>query len=449
MNDLKDYKRDGDVAYGHTSVGVFTFNIGATDTTSTTKLSGVDLEKEPLQVQQYRIIPFGDNNDLPVELAKLLSDNNLTPGILNKKANLLWGQGPAIYEERYENGKRVKYYDVDTQIENWLDDWDYLTYLQKAVVEFRHINGHFTKYFQNQGPKIGRKAFIAELVHVSSLRSRLEWPDYNGNIRRIITGDFHLASITNLKAYPVFDLRDPFKNPLAMNYSNMYSFAMENDYSMPDFWGTRSWIQLSSSLASLLMSFNSNSAAIKYHITSPAIYWEQKREALQEDCIRRGITYKESMLDAIKDETFKTFTAALSNVKNVGKFITTEEIFDDQSNTYVGWKIEVLDQKVKDYIDAQINIAKRAALETTTGLGLHPALSNISTDGNLPSGSEQLYAFKLYLQTDTDIPESIVCRDINNAIKANFPKSKKKIGFYHDVVITEESTSSKDRIKNN
>jgi hypothetical protein len=444
----KEFKREGDVGYVNTNIGVFTFSIGATDTTTTTKLSGIDLEKDPLQVGNFKVIPYGENNDLPSELAKLLSENNLTPKIINKQAMLLWGQGPGIYEERFENGKRVRYWDQDPQIEAWLDDWDYLTYLHKAVVEFRHVNGHFSTYQRNLGSRIGRKSFIAALNHVSSLNARLEWPDYSGNTRRIIKGDFVRNETKGMRAYPVFDRYDPFKYPLSMNYSSTYSFAMDNDYSMPDFWGTRSWIQLSSSLASLLQSFNTNSAAIKYHIKSPALYWAQKEEQLRENCRIKNKEYKDSMLNELKDETFKKFAEALSNIKNVGKFLTSETIYDEVGGEYVGWEVDVLDQKVKDYIDAQINIAKRAALETTTGLGLHPALSNISTDGNLPSGSEQLYAFKLYLQTDIDLPEMIVCRDINNAIKANFPNKKKKIGFYHDVVITEESTSSKDRIKN-
>jgi len=159
----------------------------------------------------------------------------------------------------------------------------------------------------------------------------------------------------------------------------------------------------------LLMSYNKNSASIKYHIKSPAAYWEQQKERLEKNCELKGIEYKDKMLDELKDETFAKFAEGLTGIKNVGKFITSETIYDELGEEYVGWEVETLDQKVKDYIDAQINIAKRAQLETTAGLGLHPALSNISSDGKRPSGSERLYAFKLYLATGVDIPESIVC----------------------------------------
>jgi hypothetical protein len=209
------------------------------------------------------------------------------------------------------------------------------------------------------------------------------------------------------------------------------------------------WIKLGSTLAKLLTSFNANSAAIKYHIRVPRAYWTGLQDELIEKCEKDGIPYDDKMLLKAKDEKFAAFAATLTSVSNVGKFITTDDFFDDEANEYVGWKVDVLDQKIKDFIDAQLNISKRAALEVTAGLGLHPALSNISYEGNLPSGSEQLYAFKLFLLTGVDIPESIVCRDINNAIQANFPGTEYRIGFYHDVVITEEKTKPKDRIKNN
>ena len=107
-----------------------------------------------------------------------------------------------------------------------------------------------------------------------------------------------------------------------------------------------------------------------------------------------------------------------------------------------------MDQKVADFIDAQIGISNQSLFMITSGLGMHPALSNLSKDGNLPSGSEQLYAFKLYLATGIDIPEGIVMKDINMAIRANFPGTDLRLGFYHDIVMTEEKTNPKDRLKN-
>jgi hypothetical protein len=112
------------------------------------------------------------------------------------------------------------------------------------------------------------------------------------------------------------------------------------------------------------------------------------------------------------------------------------------------WEIIPIDQKVKDFIDSQISIANKADSATTSGLGLHPALSNIMVDGKLASGSEQLYALKLYLATEIDIPELIITKAVNAAIAANWPGKGLKLGFYHDIVKTEDSVTSSERVKN-
>ncbi len=403
----------------------------------------------PYRIGEFQIVPHGEQNKLPEEIRLMLDENNLTPEILNKQAQLLWGQGPALYKIVFDGGIRKKYFENNAQIEAWLRSWDFEDYLLKAIVEFRHMNGHYSRYFRNRAPRIGGPGRIEYLEHVSCIYSRLEWPDDDGNIQAVITGDYDQPWKYGLARYPMFNRLDPFSLPVSMAYSNMYSFALPRDYSRSSFYGSMNWIKLGSTLAKLLTSFNANSAAIKYHIRVPRAYWQKLQDELIDSCERQAIAYDDKMLQKAKDEKFAAFAATLTNVSNVGKFITTDDFFDDEANEYVGWKVDVLDQKIKDFIDAQLNISKRAALEVTAGLGLHPALSNISYEGNLPSGSEQLYAFKLFLLTGVDIPESIVCKDINNAIQANFPGTEYRIGFYHDVVITEEKTAPKDRIKNN
>jgi len=289
---------------------------------------------------------------------------------------------------------------------------------------------------------------IAKLEHISCLKSRLEWPDDNNIIQHIIVGDFVQPWKYGLNGFPVFNIQDPFAQPVSMRYSNMYSFAVVNDYSRSPFHGTIGWIRLASSIAKLLSNFNSNSAAIKYHIKVPELYWAKAQDELKLKCEKEAVPYVDKLLLDFKKKKFQEFADILRGVENVGKFITTEKFFDEVANVYTGWEVEVLDQKVKDFIDGQVNIARQASLEVTSGIGLHPALSNISFDGNLPSGSEQLYAFKLYLLTGTAIPESIVCKDINNAIAVNWPGKKVKMGFYHDAVITESQTAPADRVKN-
>jgi len=180
----------------------------------------------PVRIGEYEIIPYGSENNLPSELREILDENHITPEALNKQYQLLWGHRPALYETKYENGKRIKYWIEDKEIQRWLESWDYEQYLLKTTIEFRHINGHFTKYFRNRAGRIGRGGMIAKLEHVSSMDSRLEWN--NGDpVQNIIVGDFASYGANNgIKRYQVFYKKKPFRNPVSMSYSNLYSFIV-------------------------------------------------------------------------------------------------------------------------------------------------------------------------------------------------------------------------------
>ncbi len=441
---MKIFKQ-GDLSAIETDIGLIVAQ--TTSEISRSPFSGTQtlFSSQPYNIAGFLIHPMGDNNTLPAELRKILDDNHITSELINKQTQLLWGQGPELYEIKLVGGKRIKHFVDVPEIRSWLNSWNYVDYLLKATVDFRTTNGHFTKYFRNRLPRINGKGAITHLEHVSNLNARFEFHEKSPT--SIIVGNFENPFSQGLTRYPIFYRNQPFANPVTMNYSNLYTFAMDL-YSLPSWYGIISWIKLGSTLPTLLMNYNINSAAIRYHIESPAIYWEQKNEQLKKNCELKNIPYTSDLLEELKDEIYLKFADGLVGIEKAGKMITSETIFDEFARQYIGWKITTIDQKVKDYIDAQLLIAKRSDFAVTAGIGLHPALSNMSADGNLPSGSEQLYAFKLYLKTGVDIPEYIVCKDINNAIAANFPERNVKIGFYHDLLLTEEQTTPANRLRN-
>lgn len=442
--------RQGDFGAIDTGVGVFSVEISAADRTTITGTQPyfTGTGATPMIIQGHEIVPHGEQNNLPEELRQILDDNHIIPELLNKHLNLLWRQGPEQYKIEFKDGKRVKTWVSDPDVKEFLDSWDYVEYLEKAAIEYLASRGHFSKYFRNRAPRIGGEGKITRLENVSNLKSRLSWPDSRDNINNIYTGNFQQPWKAGLREYPIFNHRKPFEHPVSMRYSNLYSYALVNDYSRPSFYGLFNWIKLGSSLPKLLMNFNANAASVRYHIETPALYWSLKAEQLKKNCELQNIEYKDSMLEDLKDETFLKFAEGLIGIEKAGKMITSETIWDAEGSTYVGWKVTPIDQKVKNFISAQLEIAKRADFEITAGIGLHPALSNMSADGNLPSGSEQLYALKLHQSVGVDITERIVCKDLNNTLASNFPNKNIYVGFYTDTILTEENTNPDDRIKN-
>jgi hypothetical protein len=280
--------------------------------------------------------------------------------------------------------------------------------------------------------------------------ARLGWADSLRleDVPAIYTGDFeHNCFRTGIQEFPVFDVSNPFKYAISMSYHNSYSFG-RNFYAMPSYYGTLRWIMRSSDIPEIIKYLTDNGISVAYHVHSPAQYWDEKRNFLTQKFPSYTADKIDKMLEEVKSEVFKKMSEVLSGKKNAGKFITTVDFVDPISNQVMSWKVEAIDQKIKDFISSQLEISKEATSATTSGLGLHPSLSNIVVGGQLSSGGQMLYALKLYLASDTSIAEEVIFENINQAIAANFPNTKYKLGFYHSIVKTEDAVSPDNRVKN-
>ena len=208
------------------------------------------------------------------------------------------------------------------------------------------------------------------------------------------------------------------------------------------------WIIRGSEIPSIFKYVTDNSINLAYHIHSPASYWEERRRILRiihEDWTEARV---EEEIAALTQKILKSMTEALSGKTNAGKMFHSIDVPDDTGEVR-SWKVEPVDQKIKDFIEGQLKISEASTSAITSGMGLHPSLSNIMVNGKLASGSELLYAFKLYLSSDVEIPSSIILEPLNQAIAFNFPDKDLRIGFFHQSVKSEESLTSSARLKNN
>ncbi len=436
MDNIK-ITHNGGSSLAVSSVGVYAFDTLSADQSCEVASTYNPLAKMPLMVQGCEIIPYGERNNYPDLIDEALERNHLAPAIIQQHVNLLWGSGPMLYKTVIHSGRRFKQWVEDSKIQTWLDCWDYKSYLLNACKEFHTFNGHFTKFLcrQSGADQAGSPGSmpVTSLENIPAKFARLEWWNDFGEIENIIVSDTWGTDpySMSLTRYPVFDQYFPTRHKQTMSYAYLEGFALAQQYPRSPIHGSLTWINLSSGIPRILAASGMNAAAIKYHIQVPAIYWNQKAEQLQKQCVEKGIAYHERMLEELKTDTFAKVSAALSGIKNVGKMITTEEFFDATAGKYVGWKIDVLDQKVKDFIDAELKIANEADFAITAGLGMHPQLSNLHRDVGLSTGSEAEYAHKMYQNVSVDIPEKIVTREINRALQLNFPASELRIGFIH------------------
>ena len=136
--------------------------------------------------------------------------------------------------------------------------------------------------------------------------------------------------------------------------------------------------------------------------------------------------------------------------KNQGKYYATTSFTNDNGQEE-RWRIEEIPQKYKEYIESIKTYDERADFVMLSAKGLDPSISNISKEGVISkSGSDAYYNYLIYLNGLT-IPESVVCADLNYAIKLNFPEKYTqgiRIGFYRPTIAKQQDVTPENRLQN-
>ena len=401
-----------------------------------------------ITVNGTNIIPFGEDNDLPGRVCRLLEKFYAGEGIMGKKIGLQWGEGPRLYREAVgENNTFYRAWTTDEAISQELERINFLQTMQRCLTDFVHLEGFWVKFQRNRGWYIDRGKFYS-VEHIPAEKARFVWNGEGRTPTHAMVADFPNVSIDNCRIYPIFDPRDPLRYSESVAYYNLYSYTHEY-YSVPRFVGAFDWIELAGTLAPLLMNYNTNASAISKHIESPQSYWEAREDEIKEYCMKTGEPYRKELLEKFKDEAMEKFATALSGKENVGKFFHTQQFWSPEANAFEGWKVTPIDNKIKEYIDAQMSVAKKSEAAATSGFGLDPSLSNLILDTKLGSGSEKLYALKVYNATETALPDMVLCKPFQQFIDVNFPGTDIKIGLYRSVVEAEKNINPEDRVKAN
>ncbi|MCF0254935.1 MAG: hypothetical protein HUK10_01420 [Bacteroides heparinolyticus] len=442
---MGDVKRIGNFGFVETQAGQYAINMNWNQSMSRFFDGVNDWDGDPVNVSGIRVVPWGIDNNMPNAIRDLLEKNNLGPGILERKTGLLYGQGPQLYRVRIENNERMQEWLVDDDIQEWLDSWDYREYIRNNLVEYTHMNGHFTKYYMGKGVRIGRP-WVHRLESLHSRDCRLCWPGNDSrrleDVSEYLTGDFD--SYRTFRKYPAFDKWNPARHEVAVKYHCMRSFG-RSMYAISCFYGSVPWLENANNLPEIIRHLNENMIAAAYVVHSPQEYWNQKRELIQvmhEDWDESQV---QKEMERLKDELTATIANVMAGKKNAGKFFSCVDFVDDRGATQ-SWKIEPIEMNIDKYIEAQAKISRIADSSTTSGFGLSPALSNIIIDGKSDSGSQMLYALKIFYGADTQIPEEIALEAINDAIRINFPHKKGIfMGIYRKVINKEENVSAPNR----
>ena len=346
----------------------------------------------------YLIMPFGANNDLPDYIREVVYQNYIAPGLINRKVELLWGMGPRLYVEKIVGNRITRQWVEVDEILTWLHSFDFETYLMNLAVDYHNVQTVASRLILNKGYKFGKgRINRPEHVKIDRVRLAVHKSDLTRtNITHAIVTDWsfkNIGSINLAKIYPLFDYKDPFKHPHSIHFSNKYTFCTDY-YAIPEIYGSCEWIKQSTAVPLIFKALSKNSINLKYHVESPQLFWNNKEEEIKRRCIQTGKVFHESMLVQFRDEFLKSVTKVLAGIENTGKFLHTIKNFTVNGTNLIeqGWTIKIIDQNIKDFVEAQIKISQRSDRAVSAGINLHSALGNLSDTGKEESGSEQHYA---------------------------------------------------------
>ena len=450
---MSETRKIGDFHFVPTEVGTYAVRMegGLNDTFERfLSFDPTSWDMDPVTVAGVRVVPWGADNNLPKNIRRILEKNNLAPGILDRKLGLIYGQGPMLYTLDVQENERVQNWIQDEEIQDWLDSWDYRGFIRHMLMEYNHLKGCFVKYHSGKAVRLG-KPWIHSLECVPSADCRLVWPKNDSrnvdDIEDIMVGDFDAYTNPSYKLYPVFDKWHPARHEVAMKYHSMRSFG-RNFYSISSFYGSVPWMADANALPEIIAYLNNNMIAAAYIVHVPQGYWQEKRNVIVDkhpDYTEAQIT---CMLDDVKETLAKQIAEVMAGKNNAGKFFMCVDFIDLDGHEQ-SWKIEPIEMNIDKYIDALAKISRIADSSTTSGLGLNPALANIIIDGKGDSGSQMLYALKLFYGADTQIPEDIALEAINDAIRINFPQKKGVfMGLYRKVINKEDNVTAGERATN-
>ena len=450
-------RRIGNFGFVESGGSIFTFNAASSASSrgwtpthfSVRGRSKTSYAWDYITVNGVNIIPYGSDNDLPDIVVGLLENFYAGEGIMGKKAGLQWGDGPRLYRDAVDaDNTPYRAWTEDAAISKEFDRSDWRTQMHRCLIDLVHLEGFWVKITRNRGGRIPGEGKIVKIEHVPAQKARFVYEGPGKAPRKVMIADFPTADPQTCHIYPLFDPHDPTRHPVSVAYYNIYSFGHDH-YSVPRFIGAFDWLKLATTLAPLLLAYNENASAISKHIESPASYWAEHEQRIKDMCLQMGETYDPKMLDEFKDAAMERFAAALTGKENAGKFIHTSRFWNSDANDFEGWKITPIDNKLKEYIEAQMAICKKSEAAATSGFGLDPSLSNLILDTKLGSGSEKLYALKVYNATETAVPDMVLCRPWQAMLDCNHPGSDLRVGLYRRVVESENNINPENRVKEN
>ena len=476
---------NGHIGYAKEGADIFTFQIGSrpgSEVIDMEQFAGIPLSLV-LNVDGYKVLIMGSNNSLPTEIETVVGANRLLPELINKRVQLLYGQGLHTYKRKVEGEKISREWEHVDLIHDWLDSWQdnglqdsAADVAMKTIVDYYHMENFFVKWRMSKSRRINGTMPVIGLDHIQMQKSRLAstkdiniFTDYyeDKDFQNVLVGNWTSGTEKQFLVYPRFTMSNPFQYPSAISMHRNPTFG--KIYGQNKFYnGIKDWLVGMNKNPRFINSFLENSLSAKVHVIIPDAWIKSKRQMIQNYCdknkeleaaskelikindIEIGTEFYEHLLTLYVNSELKKLSKFLSGPDNQGKLYASYS-FKTSDKVEERWIFEPIDLKYKEYISSLTEYDKRADEVVLSSLGMDATISNISKDGVISkSGSDLYYNYIIYLHNLT-IPENICTQPFNWALKLNFPalyRQGYRIGLYREIPSRQEDVAPNDRLQN-
>lgn len=374
----------------------------------------------------YRIEPNGLDNNFPFNYKSLLDNVYIGHGVKRTLINLLLSGGVGIYKEVKEEKKIIRDWQIDNEISDWLDSFDFHNeYIPEAATDMIYVENLWTAFNRNKGSRIGKKPFIAGLQYLSAENMRLEYPNENGKRTKVFYSEWLYSNLrqTDIQSFPVFDKRDPFRNPTSVMFTKMPTFG-STSYGRPPDIGAVAMLKV----LSLLPAFhkaNLTERGFKWIVAIHQDYYQKIREENHwTEKSKEFKEWKEKFQDSIDE-----FLTAPEGDKVQTRFMTEFKIDRFSNKPVKAVEITKLEDDTKELSEVGAELHDTYTAGYVSAASIHPQLANIHMKNHALSGSNLREAYEMHIKTAVPTMRMLLLHPVNTALKINFPGKNLKAGF--------------------
>lgn len=364
--------------------------------------------------QGIKVVKWGKNNLLPYELRQILAENDIKQNMINTDVDLACGKGLIFYRETDPDGDGIRQIDYvkDTALDDWKDDWMLDEWFHETMLDLKEFGNSWTEFIFSRD-----RSRVNSIMSLNAVDCRIRKPDKNNwKIKSLLVADWKHQSLKKdqINEVPLIMKNwSDFGSQQKQGYHIKFHFSGQPYYSLVEWYGSRTWSEVSNLIPKFHRSGLKGGFALRYHVKIPISYLEDRVAAAKDD----EVTELEAV-QKIKQSIMEELNDVIGGAENAQKAFFSW--VNDSIPNPTGWDIQKIETDLKD--DSYIKLSDAADKKHARGHNLHPVLAGIETSGSLSSGSEILNLVNFHTAYKTPRYRKIALRPLNQIIKKNFPE---------------------------